>query len=132
MKSDNIPSWHIVTWGPVFVREHAFDAMVKRMRPLGVTIDTVQNEKHRRGTVLWGVNDDRIHAGIAWDWLELTPGVIVMADPMKILSNLRVMADDEDGCELDGRLLRFNRALHRMHWQPALRRALPREEALAA
>lgn len=58
--------------------------------------------------------------GIAWDWREVLRDVVVMADPMSILSNVKFV--DEEGEEFDDadRLLQLNTAVYNIPWQNAV------------
>ncbi|MBI5257921.1 MAG: hypothetical protein HY855_15555 [Burkholderiales bacterium] len=128
-----IHTWHVATWRPVFWTDDQFMAMVRRMKPLGTTVDVAPDTGLASGTVLWGFFDGATKVGIGWDWGEVRHGVVAMCDPMTVLSNVRIMAAGEDGEELDGRILRLNRAIHSLRWQGAITRArMASTERLAA
>ena len=74
----------------------------------------------RYGQVLWGVDCEGQMVGMAWDWRELRTDVIAMADPMMVLSNLRLV--DEAGIEVteSHRMICLNSAIYRLGWQVQL------------
>jgi hypothetical protein len=98
--------------------------MVAAMRPLGCSIDFRSVRGSSTGTTLWGVSDGGVKAGIAWDWAEIRPGVVVLLDPMALLANIRITDDSEDKYELDGRVATLNRAVRRLPWHREVRHAL--------
>lgn len=74
------------------------------------------------GHTLWsGAAGD---AGFAWDWVEIADGVVAMADPMGVVSNVRLL--DGDGLVLPATAaaLHFNLFLRRLPWQDEVRRLL--------
>lgn len=128
-----IHTWHVATWRPVFWTDAQFTAMLRRLKPLSTTMDIDGRTGLASGTVLWGVLDGDTRVGIGWDWGEVSHGVVTMTDPMTVLSNIRIMDDGQDGEELDGRVLRLNRAIHCLRWQDGIVRArLGGTERLAA
>lgn len=61
---------------------------------------------------------------VAWDWIEVAPGCVALADPNGIVSNVRLCCDDDDELEHEGqRRLFLNSIIWRLRWQ---------EHALAA
>jgi hypothetical protein len=70
------------------------------------------------------VADGLRNAGIAWDWAEIKPGVVVLMDPMALLANIRIMDDSEEGYELEGRAATLNRAVRSLAWHKQVRQAL--------
>ena len=60
------------------------------------------------------------HAGLAWEWVELRPGVLMLADPNSITTNLRMV--DVAGRRQDELVstVSLNRLLHQLSWQDAV------------
>ncbi len=42
------------------------------------------------GQTLWGGQSDDGEAGVAWDWVQISGDVVAMADPMSVVTNLRL------------------------------------------
>jgi hypothetical protein len=81
------------------------------------------------GQTLWAWKGDEGAVGLAWDWVQLQGGVVAMADPMAVLTNLRLVG-------LAGEMLtpyesarHFNAMVHALPWQDVVEQAV--EQALA-
>ncbi len=57
------------------------------------------------------------YAGLAWDWVEMRPGVMLLADPNSIISNLRVVDARKAPLDSLSALVFLNTLVHRLHWQ---------------
>jgi hypothetical protein len=66
--------------------------------------------------------------GLAWDWCEVRH-VIALADPMTVLSNVQLTADDGQRLPRSQELLYLNNAIHELCWQDEVRSA---KSAMAA
>lgn len=69
------------------------------------------------GNSVWVGNVGSAHVGLAWEWVELRPGVLLLADPNSVITNVRFV--DKRGRELDAlkSLVCVNRILHELPWQ---------------
>jgi hypothetical protein len=71
----------------------------------------------RFGDTVWiGVVQGR-SVGLAWDWVELQPGVVMLADPNSIISNLRFLTAQRTYQEPVVGLISLNRLVHELPWQ---------------
>jgi hypothetical protein len=70
--------------------------------------------------------------GLAWEWAEHRPGVVVLADPNCIVSNARFV--DEEGLPMQPllALIALNRVVHALPWQEAVCKALDPAPDMAA
>ncbi len=88
------------------------------------TRDSTAANGHRHGETVWigGVNGHSV--GLAWEWAEFRPGVVVLADPNCIVSNVRFV--DEEGVPVPPlmALIALNRVVHALPWQQAVCKAL--------
>ena len=81
-----------------------------------------------RGQTLWAAAASPAHlhaaAGIAWDWVRLECGVVCLADPMGLVSNIELV--DENGATLEplATVVELNAVLHPLDWQSEVERAL--------
>lgn len=75
-----------------------------------------------RGRTVWGSIDSPFVV-IAWDWAGVAPGVLSLADPMSIASNLRLRRRGMRA-SANALLLPLNALVHQLSWQTAVRRAL--------
>ena len=76
------------------------------------------------GQTLWAGNSADGEAGVAWDWVQIARGVVAMADPMCVITNLRLVGDE--GAVLTAlESVRFlNEIVHALPWQNEVARAL--------
>ncbi len=91
----------------------------------------------RRGQVTW-ISARQPDIGLAWDWVEVLPGIVALEDPMQIVSNVELQDAKDRRLEDDARRLALNRVVHRLPWQRTVRDKLlgpagrQRRELLAA
>lgn len=117
------PPWIVSAWPTVLWQDGATEP--PHLVHLGTS---VANPRDRAvtmcGQTLWADADGERSAGVAWDWVELCPGVFAMADPLGLVTNLQLL--DADGSTLDERtaMLRLNAWVHSLPWQREVRRAL--------
>lgn len=85
---------------------------------------TGQTHCRSMGQTFWVRQTDDGDLGIAWDWVELDRGVLAMADPMAVMTNLRLIGDE-------GALLsplqsapHFNHIVHSLPWQQEVEQVL--------
>ena len=91
-----IPAWKIVTWPTVPTPLDDWQQAVHRLRHLGMSVHVDDGDRSLRyGQLLWGFETEDSMLGIAWDWREVMPDVVAIADPMSIVSNACFV--DEEG-----------------------------------
>lgn len=73
------------------------------------------------GQVVWGTTTRDGMIGFAWDWMEVKEFVVAIADPMLIVSNLRLVDGDGASVPESERILCMNNAIHALGWQRSLR-----------
>jgi len=115
------PPWSLYSWPAVFWQANS------RCRLRWVHWGTRVTTKPRRGRLsqghtIWG--GQRGSAGFAWDWIEITDGVVAMVDPMCVVTNVRLL--DRDGAVLPAAeaALHFNQFVRRLPWQEEVQRLL--------
>lgn len=76
------------------------------------------------GQTLWADRVESQAAGVAWDWIQVRRGVVALADPLGMVTNLRLM--DSGGGEMSQveAALHLNRLVHALPWQSEVERAL--------
>lgn len=72
------------------------------------------------GDTVWVgvVANDRI--GVGWEWAEVRPGVVLLADPNQIVTNLRFLTPGVDHAERSQTVVTLNALLHSVDWQRAV------------
>ena len=76
------------------------------------------------GQTLWADANDRQSAGVAWDWVEIQHGVVAMADPLGLVTNLHLLGDDGQRLDDLATSVRLHCLLHELGWQTEVERAL--------
>ena len=77
-----------------------------------------------RGQTLWGDARESQSAGVAWDWVELQEGVVAMADPLGLSSNLKFLDEQGQALTQIEIALRLHQLVHHLPWQSEVQRAL--------
>ena len=73
------------------------------------------------GDTVWAARIDADHIfGLAWEWIEVKPGVPAIRDPNGFVSNAKLL--NQDGHDLDElqSLVCLNGIAHSMPWQEAV------------
>lgn len=83
------------------------------------------------GQTLWGWRCDEGEAGMAWDWVLLSRGVVAMADPLAVVSNLRLVRGGGDVLSQSELALHFNTIVHGLPWQDEVVRVISAEPGAA-
>jgi hypothetical protein len=118
-------SWQVPSLQPV---ECYLPQQLERVAPLRHLGTAVQAEPlldgRRTGDTAWGALLDGRLVAAAWDWVEVLPGVVSLADPDNVLTNLRFL--DAGGCyeEPTRAVISINRLIHQTPWQTAVCAAL--------
>lgn len=61
---------------------------------------------------------------MAWDWIQLSAGVVAMADPLSVVTNLRLVNPDGDVLSQLESLRCLNEVVHALPWQDEVERVL--------
>ena len=118
-----MPAWIVRAWPPVFWQ--AGREQPAHFVHLGTQVLSPGDEEHPlMGQTLWGTHNPRGDAGLAWDWVELTDGVVAMADPLAVITNLRIVGPAGEELNSFEALLRINQLVHTLPWQDEVQRAL--------
>jgi hypothetical protein len=76
------------------------------------------------GQTLWAAHADDGEAGIAWDWVQVTRGVVAMADPMSVITNLRLLGGAGEVLTAHEAARFLNEYVRALPWQHAVSQAL--------
>lgn len=82
---------------------------------------------YRVGATVWVSNAPHEGAAIAWEWAELREGVLAIADPNSLASNIDLIgtpAGLEQADPIARRRLVLNTIVHGLPWQTAVLREL--------
>jgi len=76
------------------------------------------------GQTIWAARADEGEAGMAWDWVQIARGVVAMADPMSVISNLRFIGGEGEVLTAYESSLFLNEIVRLLPWQSEVQRAL--------
>ena len=76
------------------------------------------------GQTMWGGSSADGEAGVAWDWIQISHGVVAMADPMSVITNLRLVGDEGEVLTALEAVCYLNEIVHQLPWQHEVARAL--------
>lgn len=76
------------------------------------------------GQTVWAGCCDDAEAGVAWDWVQLSHGIVAMADPLSVITNLRLVGPEGDLLPTIEAARHLNQIVHALPWQSAVERAL--------
>ena len=117
------PPWIVCAW-PAVLWQAGCDPELRFVH-LGTSVlpDTSQGGACV-GQTLWGEASEGRAAGVAWDWVQIDPGVVALADPFALVTNLTFV--NEHGVVLaPGELVvQLNEIVHSLPWQSEVCRAL--------
>lgn len=74
------------------------------------------------GRVVWATAEDDARVGVAWDWSEIQPGVLVITNPLEVQSNLEVESEEGQLFPYLAYVRALNTLVHALPWQAALNR----------
>ena len=115
------PAWQIAAWDQVGISVDQWDHLSETLQYLGSSSGVTEKHGLRSGQTAWGVHiTEGGDIGLAWDWLEVRPGVVAMADPMTVLSNV-VLLENGEPVAPSKLILHLNNAIFSLPWQNAAR-----------
>jgi hypothetical protein len=119
------PACIVYAWPPVLWQAQSPPQW--RFVHLGTQI--LSRRKRCAGQTVWANALPEGTAGVAWEWVQLQPGVLAVADPMGFISNLCWV--DAEGRALPNiqQALHLNEIVHALPWQSEVERALRGEPA---
>jgi hypothetical protein len=123
-----IPAWIVCAWPPVLWQADA--ALDLRMVHLGTRVLTFGDRAGPcSGQTLWGDSTPQRSAGVAWDWVQIQHGVVALADPLGLITNLRLVDADGEALSAQQAAIHLNGIVHALPWQTEVQRALAGPEA---
>lgn len=117
----SIPAWAVFAWPTVLWQAPHPERL--RFLHLGTRV-TYAGDPVCSGQTLWGDPDGEHAAGLAWDWVELAQGVVAMADPMAVITNVRLLGPSGVVLTASEAALHLNEMVQALPWQFEVQRAL--------
>ena len=117
------PAWIVCAWPPVLWQ--ADSASRLHLVHLGTRVlHYGDDDGPCSGQTLWGEATTDRSAGVAWDWVELQQGVVAMADPLGLVTNLKLLDAKGEALSAFEVAVRLNGLVHALPWQNEVQRAL--------
>jgi hypothetical protein len=103
-----------------------------QLRHLGTRVTNPGDQTSRTaGQTIWASTTGSAQVGMAWDWIHLSRGIVAMADPLSVVTNLRVVNADGDGLPMLETLRYLNEVVHTLNWQDEVERVMQVNEQAA-
>jgi hypothetical protein len=116
-------SWSIRAWAPILWQAEGADAL--RFDHVGTQIFPVAGEDSPVcGQTVWRTDAPQGEAGVAWDWVMLSDEVVAMADPMCVVTNLRLLGDKGEVLTSWEAARHLSRIVYGLPWQHEVQRAV--------
>jgi hypothetical protein len=117
------PAWIVYAWPRVLCE--AVDAPRLHFAHLSTQVIEMGNaQRPACGQTLWFGDDGERQAGVAWDWVSLPAGLVAMADPMSLVTNLQFLSAAGDVLAPLESVRQLNEIVHTLPWQYEVQRAL--------
>ena len=117
--------WALRAWPPLLLQPQCLPNLPRQLRHLGTQITLSAGSLSRpAGQTMWGGSGTDGEAGMAWDWIQLARGVVALADPMSVVSNLRLVGNEGEVLTAAEAARYLNEIVHALPWQSEVQRAL--------
>ncbi len=117
------PAWIVCAWPPLLWQ--ASRAPQLQLSHLGTRVLSFgDHESPCSGQTLWGDSSARRSAGVAWDWVEVQSGVVAMADPLGLVTNLKLLDDHGEALTHIEVAVQLHQLVYALPWQSEVQRAL--------
>lgn len=115
--------WSLRAWPPVLWQ--AARASGLRFQHLGTRIMWSGDRLcGLAGQTMWAGRSADGEAGVAWDWVQISRGIVAMADPLSVVTNLRLIGDEGEVLTALESARFLNEIVHTLPWQSEVARAL--------
>lgn len=118
-----VSPWSLRAWPPLLWQ--ARDPARVRFHHLGTRITFSGDPLDPpAGQTIWAGSAAEGECGMAWDWILVARGVVAMADPMCVITNLRLLGDEGEVLTAQQSARFLNEIVRALPWQNEVRRAL--------
>ncbi|HEU4459497.1 MAG TPA: hypothetical protein VFR90_10275 [Methylibium sp.] len=125
------PAWTVGAW-PTALWQPGRDLPLHFVH-LGTHVSSrLSPEWPSMGQTVWGGRAGDAAAGISWDWIEVAEGIVAIADPMMMTSNLRLIGSEGEVLTAHEAAPHLNRFVRSLPWQAEIWRMLELERQSGA
>lgn len=118
----SVMPWALRAWPPLLWQANGAAAL--EFHHIGTRVAHVGAVSSPAGQTVWAGRSDLGEVGVAWDWVQLPQGVVAMADPMAVVTNVRLLAPSGAVMSPVEAAPHLNELVHALPWQSEVRRAL--------
>lgn len=116
-------AWRVVSWPPVLWQADATPRL--QLVHLGTAVvNRGDREMPCCGHTVWGTKGQDGPAGMAWDWIQIPQGVVALADPLALMTNLWLLDTAGQVLSPMQAVPRLNEIVHGLPWQLEVQRAI--------
>lgn len=124
------PAWTVSAW-PTALWPPGSDLPLHFVH-LGTHVaNRLGTEWPRMGQTVWGGRAGEAAAGVSWDWIEIAEGIVAIADPMMMSTNLRLLGTEGEILTSHEAAPHLNRLVRSLPWQAEVWQALQTEPRTA-
>lgn len=124
------PAWTVGAWPPVLWQPERHSLL--HFVHLGTHVTArLSADWPRTGQTVWGGRAGESAAGLSWDWIEVCDGIVAIADPMMMITNLRLLGPEGEVLTAHEIAPHLNDIAHRLPWQNEVRQAIDDADRLA-
>lgn len=117
------PPWALYAWPAIFCQASA--KRKARFVHLGTRVTTTAcRGTPYAGQTVWSEYFDEGQAGLAWDWIQIADGVVAMANPLCVVTNLRLVGEHGELLAARESALHLSRLVCQLPWQDEVWRAV--------
>jgi hypothetical protein len=114
-----MPCWMIKALQPVTSSMESPSAASRAMKPVGSRGYPRDDDPTLWcGQTTWAWEEHGFLCAVGWDWVEIQRHVLVMADPMSIITNVEFVSEEnEELCTERVKLILLNSIIYLLPWQ---------------
>jgi len=116
-------SWSVRAWPPLLWQPK--DPVPLQFNHVDTQVFSTDDEQAPlSGQTVWAGAFADGEAGVAWDWVQLSRGVVAMADPMCVVSNLRLLGPQGEVLTAWESARHLSQIVYGLPWQGEVQRVL--------
>jgi hypothetical protein len=117
------PAWIVYAWPRILCEAQAANRLHFAHLSTSVLVSGGAS-RPAMGQTLWLGEDDKGPAGVAWDWISVSGGVVAMVDPMALVTNLQFLNTEGEVLAPMESARQLNEIVHALPWQDEVQKAL--------
>jgi hypothetical protein len=117
------PAWTVYAWPPV-LWQAGCRPQLQFVHQGTRVLRSPDGESFTAGQTLWAGPSQCGEAGVAWDWIQIAPGLVAIADPLALVTNVRLLGADGAVLTAHQAAPFLNEIVRSLPWQDEVQRAL--------